>query len=73
MAEKEEKKQLRKPNAIQRFWAETVGELRKVNWPTPQEAWGLTKIVLLVLLVTSLLLGLLDFIYEQAIGLLIAL
>ena len=73
MAEKDEKKQPRKPNMIQRFWAETLGELRKVNWPTPQEAWGLTKIVLLVLFVMSLLLGLLDFVYEQAIARLIAL
>ena len=33
---------------ISRYWRETVGELRKVTWPTPKEAWALTKIVLIV-------------------------
>ncbi len=32
---------------IQRFWRETVGELRKVTWPTPPEAWKMTRMVLI--------------------------
>ena len=28
----------KKENRIKRWWRETVGELRKVNWPTTQEA-----------------------------------
>ena len=59
MADKDDKKS--QPNAIQRFFRETLGELRKVTWPTPQEAWNLTKIVLLVLLAMSAVLGLLDY------------
>ena len=39
MADKSSKKaKAKKQNAIQRWWRETVGELRKVTWPTPQEA-----------------------------------
>ena len=34
---------------IKKWWRETLGELRKVTWPTPQEAWRLTKIVLVVM------------------------
>jgi preprotein translocase subunit SecE len=37
---------VKKTNAIVRWWRETIGELRKVTWPTPPEAWRLTKIVI---------------------------
>jgi len=48
------------PNAIARFYRETVGEIRKVSWPTRQEAIHLTGIVLLVLVVMAVLLWLVD-------------
>jgi len=61
-----------KPNFLQRFVQgsqrfiqETVGELRKVSWPTRQEAFNLTKIVLAVIIVIGLFLGLMDFLYAQ--------
>ena len=72
MAQKEEKQ--KKPNIFQRtarFWRETVGELRKVTWPTPKEAWELTKIVLLVTVIMAVLLGLMDYGFSQLIGLLV--
>ena len=50
----------KKERGIARWWRETIGELRKVTWPTPPEAWRLTKIVIVVMLLMSLLLGLLD-------------
>ncbi len=65
MADRTEKP--KEPNAIQRYYRETVGELRKVNWPTPKEAWHLTKIVLLVLAMMSILLGSLDFVFSKLI------
>jgi len=52
-----DKKASKKQNAIQRFIRETVGELRKVSWPTRQEAWQLTVIVLVVLAFMSIFLG----------------
>ncbi len=48
------------PNVIARFYRETVGEIRKVSWPTGQEARHLTGIVLLVLLIMAVLLWLVD-------------
>jgi preprotein translocase subunit SecE len=48
------------PNAIVRFYRETIGELRKVAWPTREEAWNLTVIVLIVLVAMSAFLGLID-------------
>ena len=56
---------------ISRFWRETVGELRKVTWPTPKEAWALTKIVLIVTVIMAGILGILDFAFSQLIGLLV--
>jgi len=61
------KKSTGKTNAITRWWRSTMGELRKVSWPTPQEAWRLTKIVALVMLAMSAILGLLDFVFTRLI------
>jgi len=57
LAEKEKGK---KPNAIQSFFRETLGELHKVTWPTWPEAWQLTKLVLAVMVVMGIILGLTD-------------
>jgi len=62
----------RQPNKIQRWWRETVGELRKVSWPTREEALRLTKIVLVVMVIMSLLLGVVDFIFSHLIRLILA-
>lgn len=50
----------KKPNAIQAFFRETVGELRRVSWPTWPEVWQLTLIVLAVMFVMGVILGLTD-------------
>jgi len=72
VAEKTKEVQVKKPNAIQRWWKETIGELRKVTWPTFQEARRLTGIVIAVMVATSLLLGLLDFIFSKVITAILA-
>ena len=58
-------KKKKKPNAIQRFYRETVAELRKVSWPTQKEAIGLTKVVILVIVSVGLFLGIVDFIFAR--------
>lgn len=52
-----DKRNPKKQNAIQRFTRETIGELRKVSWPTRQEAWQMTLIVGVVLIFMSIFLG----------------
>ena len=61
-----------KPNRFQRmgqgikqFVKETIGELRKVSWPTRSEAWDLTKVVLIVLISMTIFLGTLDLVYSE--------
>lgn len=55
----------RQPNAIRKYFNETVGELRKVSWPTRQEATNLTIIVLVVLAGMSMFLGGLDLLFTR--------
>jgi preprotein translocase subunit SecE len=43
------------------FLKETLVELQKTKWPTPQEAWRLTLVVLLVILVLGIYMGTLDY------------
>ena len=62
---------VKKPNKIQKWWRETVGELRKVTWPTKEEALKMTKIVIVVVLATALFLGVVDFIFSRLVGLLL--
>ncbi|OGN72811.1 MAG: preprotein translocase subunit SecE [Chloroflexi bacterium GWB2_49_20] len=45
---------------MSRFVRETVGELRKVSWPTRAEAINLTIIVLIVMVATSIFLYTVD-------------
>ncbi len=59
---------VKKPNAVTRWWRETIGELRKVTWPTRQEAWRLTKIVIAAMAVMSALLGVLDYLFTNLIA-----
>ncbi|MBE0669318.1 MAG: preprotein translocase subunit SecE [Anaerolineales bacterium] len=54
------KKVKKTENAIQRYFRETTGELRKVSWPTWPEARRLTALVLAVMVVVGLFLWVVD-------------
>lgn len=69
---KSDKKAVRKQqNAISRYISESIGELRKVTWPTRKEATNLTIVVIIVSLSMSAFLGVLDYIYTQIFKLLL--
>jgi preprotein translocase subunit SecE len=68
LAEKE-KKVKNSENAIQRYFRETLGELRKVNWPTWPEAKRLTGLVLLVMLIVGIFLASIDYFSGELIDL----
>ncbi len=52
-------------DGIVTFYRETVGELRKVVWPTWPEARNLTIIVLIVIVAMSTVLGSFDWLFAQ--------
>ncbi len=61
----------KQPNKITLYFRETIGELKKVNWPTRREAINLTGIVLLVVIGMTAFLGLLDYIFTQVFALIL--
>lgn len=67
------KKKLTIFEKIQRFWRETIGELRKVTWPTREEAWKMTRLVLVVMVIMALILGVLDFAFSRLVTFLVTL
>ena len=50
----------KRENSIQRFFRETMGELRRVTWPTWLEARNLTVVVLIVLVIMAVFLYFID-------------
>ncbi len=63
----------KKSNPVIRYLRETRAELKKVTWPTRQEATKLTIIVLIVVAFMSALLGTLDYIFSRVMGYIISL
>jgi len=70
-ADRRKKIDRRQPNKLARYIRETTGELRKVNWPTRQEATNLTIVVLIVTFGMSAFLGILDFIFSKLVALIL--
>lgn len=63
----------RRGNPITRYLRETSAELKKVSWPTRPDALRLTALVLVVVFISSAVLGLLDYVFAQVVRLLISL
>ena len=73
MAKSKSKKKTAKKqqSGIRRFYRESVGELRKVTWPTRQEATNLTIIVISVTFGMSAFLGIVDFLFSRLFALIL--
>ncbi len=63
----------KQPNALVRYLRETRGEIRKVTWPTREEAWRLTAIVLAVTLASAIFLWFWDTVFSNGLHWLIEL
>lgn len=66
-----EKAKGKKTNPVQSFFRETIGELRKVSWPTRREALQLTGLVIVVMIVVGIILGATDGTARGLLGLLL--
>lgn len=62
-----------KDNPIFRYFKETRAEVRKVSWPTRQEALRLTLVVLAVTISMAIILGVLDYVFSQLMGFVVTL
>jgi preprotein translocase subunit SecE len=56
----EKAKSKKTTNPVQLYFRETIGELRKVSWPTRREALQLTGLVIVVMLFVGTILGFTD-------------
>ncbi len=56
-------------NVIVRYFRETWFELKKVSWPTRREAVNLTIIVIVVTIFLSIILALMDWVFQSGFGL----
>ena len=66
-----EKAKGKKSNPVQSYFRETIGELRKVAWPTRREALQLTGLVIVVMVVVGIILGITDGAARGLLGLLL--
>ena len=64
------KKTDKKQNAIQRYVRETSGELRKVSWPSREEAMHLTIIVVITMIIMGAFLSLVSGVSSNILNLL---
>ncbi len=62
---------VKKDNFIVRYFKETRAELKKVSWPSRQEALNLTLIVVAFTIFMAALLGIIDYIFAWVFGLII--
>jgi preprotein translocase subunit SecE len=66
-----EKAKGKKSNPVQSYFRETIGELRKVSWPTRREALQLTGLVIVVMIIVGIILGMTDGAARGLLGLLL--
>ena len=57
-----------KDNPILAYFHSTRAELRKVQWPTLEQGWSMTKVVLAVTAAMAVFLGVLDFFFGWLLG-----
>jgi preprotein translocase subunit SecE len=58
----------KEPNAVVKYFQETRAELRKVTWPTREEARNLTLIIVAVTIAMAVFLGLFEYFFQQVVG-----
>lgn len=59
------RQEVARENRLARFWRETISELRKVVWPTWEQALNLTVIVVVTVAVMSGFLGIIDIMLQS--------
>ncbi len=72
MREQSVVREVKRENRIAQYVRETRAELRKVVWPSRQEAINLTVVVIVTVLGMSIFLGAVDFLFTSIFRILIA-
>jgi len=56
---------LSRSTSIQKYTEEVIAELTKVTWPASRETFASTGIVIVMVVISSVVLGLLDFVWTK--------
>ena len=64
---------VQRENRIVRYFRETRAELRKVVWPSREEATRLSLIVITVTVAMAALLGIIDYLFSRLIAFIVSL
>ncbi len=64
-------KEIRKENRVTQYLRETRAELRKVVWPTREEATNLTTIVIVTIAVMAAFFGIVDQLFSALVRVLL--
>ena len=73
MEKKETKKKAKGPGffaRIGKFFREVFGEVKKVSWPSKKELASYTLTVIAFIVLMSIIIGVLDFVFGQGLSLL---
>ncbi len=57
--------------SVIKFIQEAFAELKKVSWPTREQIWDSTKVVIVTVVVISIFLGLIDILFSYLIKMVI--
>ena len=71
MAKSSARGRQRKENAVVKYFKETRAEVRRVSWPSREEAINLTIIVMTVTIAMAAFLGVVDFLFSRLFSLII--
>jgi preprotein translocase subunit SecE len=71
MAKSSTRGRQRKENAVVKYFKETRAEVRKISWPSREEAINLTIIVMTVTIAMAAFLGVVDFLFSRLFSLII--
>ena len=71
MAKSSTRGRQRKENAVVKYFKETRAEVRRVSWPSREEAINLTIIVMTVTIAMAAFLGVVDFLFSRLFSLII--
>jgi preprotein translocase subunit SecE len=60
--------EVKEDNPAVKYFKETRAELRKVTWPTTEEAKNLTFIIVMVTIAMAIFLGTSDYVFQTVVG-----
>ena len=56
---------------LTKYFKATAAEMKQVSWPTQQQAWFYTALVMVISIIVALYVGAFDFLFSEVINLVV--